>query len=61
MSALLWEDVPLDNHEEDPLSSPDRSSEGEPTTSGMPAVAVVGPPRLRDYEIGATSSKPSST
>jgi nucleoside-diphosphate-sugar epimerase len=40
---MLWEDVPLDNHEEDPLSSPARSSQGEPTTSRMPVVAVVGP------------------
>jgi nucleoside-diphosphate-sugar epimerase len=60
MSALLWEDVPLDNHEEDPLSSPDRSSEGEPTTSGMPVVAVVGPgavvgvPALRIAKLLAT-------
>ena len=40
---MLWEDVPLDNHEEDPLSSPVRSSEGEPTMSRMPVAAVVGP------------------
>ncbi len=40
---MLWEDVPLDNHEEYPLSSPFRSSQGEPWGSRMPVVAVAGP------------------
>ncbi len=40
---MLWEDVPLDNHEEYPLSSPVRSSQGEPTASRVPVVAVAGP------------------
>ena len=41
--SMLWEDVPLDNHEEYPLSSPVRSSQGEPPGSRMPVVAVAGP------------------
>jgi len=40
---VLWEDVPLDNHEEYPLSSRVRSSQGEPPGSRMPVVAVAGP------------------
>ena len=40
---MLWEDVPLDNHEEHPLSSPVRSSQGEPPGPRTPVVAVVGP------------------
>jgi nucleoside-diphosphate-sugar epimerase len=40
---MLWEDVPLDNHEEYPLSSPVRSSQGEPSGPRTPVVAVVGP------------------
>ena len=40
---MLWEDVPLDNHEEHPLSSPGLSSQGEPSPVPKPVVAVAGP------------------